>query len=124
MLQLEIPLETVRAALEMGRAHGVTTILDAGPPTELPADVLSLVDVISPNETEAEELLGASIADVESARAGARRLLQMGAGSAVMKLGASGAVVATSDEVSHVPAQGVEVVVQVDSGATVTWYQL
>ncbi len=110
VLQLEIPLDTVRAALRMGRERGVTTILDAGPPRALPPEVVALVDVISPNETEAEALLGRSIADVASAEAGARRLLQMGAAAAVMKLGAWGAVVATPDEVSHIRAQRVEAV--------------
>jgi len=110
VLQLEIPLETVRAALEMGRAHGVTTILDAGPAKRLPTEVFELVDVISPNETEAEALLGADISDVESATAGARRFLQMGARAAVLKLGAWGAVVATPDDVSRVRAHEVETV--------------
>ncbi len=92
LLQLEIPLETVAATLEMCRRLGVLSILDAGPAQRIPSSLVALADIISPNETEAEALTGIRVDSVDAARRAARALLGMGARHAVMKLGAQGAL--------------------------------
>lgn len=102
--QLEVPIATVERALEIARAAGVSSILDAGPPTRLPLRVLRKADVISPNETEAHALTGVRVRDMRSARAAARRLLDMGAPCVVMKLGEMGALLARGREFRHFPA--------------------
>lgn len=52
LVQLEVPLETVREALAIARGAGVRTVLNPAPAVALPMDLLSLVDVLTPNETE------------------------------------------------------------------------
>jgi ribokinase len=87
LTQLEVPLATVRTALQLGRERGAMTMLNPAPATELPADLLSLCDVVVPNEHEVE-LLG-----------GVDHLLGLGVGNVVVTLGARGAAwhTATTD---------------------------
>jgi ribokinase len=92
LAQLEIPLEAVHAALEVGRRAGALTILNPAPAAELPADLLRLVDVITPNETEASTLTGREVRSIDSAREAALMLLERGPGRVVITLGDRGAL--------------------------------
>ncbi|MDQ6678764.1 MAG: ribokinase, partial [Acidobacteriota bacterium] len=58
LFQLETPLGTVRDGLTYARTAGATTILDPAPAQPLSRDLLTLVDIVTPNETEALLLLG------------------------------------------------------------------
>ncbi|MBV6716923.1 ribokinase [Paenibacillus chitinolyticus] len=58
LVQLEIPLESVRRAVEIAHRHGVKVILDPAPAAELPLSLLRQIDLITPNETEALILTG------------------------------------------------------------------
>jgi ribokinase len=97
VLGLEVPLVTVERALALCRRHGVPTILDPAPvpPGGLPRALLA-ADVLTPNELEAEALLGKgsrAARDAERCRA----LLALGSGrgllAVVLKLGRRGAMV-------------------------------
>jgi len=110
LAQLEIPLETVEAALDMARAAGVRSVLDAGPPSKLPLDLLRKADIVSPNETETAALTGVEVVDLSTAREAANKLLDGGVETVVLKLGEQGSFVATRDLEEHVPAFRVDVV--------------
>jgi ribokinase len=58
LVQLEIPVDAVRAALEIAHQHHVKAILNPAPAQKLPAELLKLVDYLTPNETEAAVLAG------------------------------------------------------------------
>jgi ribokinase len=133
LCQLEIPLPVVRAALEAGRAAGALTVLNPAPvPGPLDAGLLSLVDLVVPNEGEAVALLGRAGADPQ---AGARALVEAGAGTAIVTLGARGALIFGAGVWVEVPAFPVEavdptaagdaflgaLVAAVASGETVEW---
>lgn len=90
LLQLEIPPETIEAALDMAKRCGVLSILDAGPAQAVAEELLRKADVVSPNETEAEAVTGISVCDLDGAKAAASRLLDMGAKEVVLKLGKDG----------------------------------
>lgn len=104
VMQLETPLETVRAAAAMARAAGVRVILNPAPAQPLPEDLLANVSILTPNETEAEMLSGVKARDEKSAAKAAQALLAKGVGSVVVTMGAKGALVATADMVQLVPA--------------------
>jgi ribokinase len=89
LFQLETPLETVAAALEIARQEGAQTILDPAPAQSLSRELLSLVDILTPNESEACILLGKAPARVslDEAPALAGALLKTGPKSVVLKLG-------------------------------------
>ncbi|MHB9145784.1 MAG: ribokinase [Symbiobacteriia bacterium] len=103
MLQLEVPLETVRQAAATAHQSGVTVILDPAPARELPPDLLSNIDVITPNETEASLLTGRAVGDARSAKLAAVDLLAAGVGTVLIKLGPRGALLATGNTYEHVP---------------------
>ncbi len=92
-------------ALE-ARAQGVRSVLDAGAATRAAADVglPGLVDLISPNEAEAEALTGIGVADAEDARRAAAALRDMGARDVVVKLGEKGAYWLGESGEGHFPA--------------------
>lgn len=110
LVQLEIPLETVDAALDMARAAGVRSVLDAGPPRKLPLELIRKADVVSPNETETAALTGMEVTDPATAREAAKKLLDDGVETVVLKLGEQGSFVATRDLEEHVPAYRVDAV--------------
>ncbi|MDH4247171.1 MAG: ribokinase [Deltaproteobacteria bacterium] len=115
LVQLEIPLPAVRAALELGRAHGGLTLLNPAPATaldlELRSGLFPLVDILTPNETEAATLTGMRVETPGDAEAAARALQRLGAAAVVVTLGARGAVLLeTSGTVRHIAAPPVKVV--------------
>jgi ribokinase len=97
LVQLEIPLETVSAAVEAARRYQVRTILNPAPATQLPASLLRNVDVLTPNQHEAGLLAGMDSNDaLENGRAIQQKL---GVKDVVVTLGAQGALVVAEEPV-------------------------
>lgn len=102
--QLELPVATTLHALRIARAEGVRTVLNPAPAREdLPAELLSLVDVLCPNQGEAAVLTGLPVETLDDARAAGRALLQRGPSSVVITLGEDGCLVADASRITHVP---------------------
>jgi ribokinase len=89
LTSLETPLETVAHGLSLARRAGLTTILNPAPARPLPDEVLSLVDVLTPNESEAEMLVGERLTPAECAA----RLIDRGCRSVIATLGEAGCLV-------------------------------
>lgn len=102
--QLEQPIDAARRALEIARRAGVTTVFNPAPAAPLDDAIFALCDYITPNETEAEELTGIGVRTLDQARAAASRLIERGAGAAVITLGDKGALIHTADLSELVPA--------------------
>jgi len=111
LFQLEIPLDTVAAALALVREEGAATILDPAPARPLPPAMLSQVDILTPNESEALALLGRSAASVslEDAPALACALRELGPRKVIIKLGGQGCFLDDGERRIHSPAFPVEV---------------
>ncbi|MCH4563973.1 ribokinase [Halomonas sp. EGI 63088] len=105
--QLEVPLETVRHALDRARRHGCTTLLNAAPAMALPNDVLARVDWLVVNETEAAALSGQAVTHPDEAAQAAQRLRRQGCRRVLVTLGAQGVVAACDDSLHHYPAPAV-----------------
>jgi ribokinase len=58
LTQLEVPVKTVQAVVDLAEKHGVRMILNPAPAAPLSAELLAKVDVLTPNETEAAKLAG------------------------------------------------------------------
>ena len=120
LAQLESPAETVEAAIRCGRSRGMTTILDPAPARPLSPALLCAVDILTPNESEALLLLGLRGSDVsidEAAVLGGR-LLELGPGIVLLKLGAKGAYLADAKGGRHFPARQVQAVDATAAGDT------
>lgn len=110
VVQLEIPREAVARAVEIAHEVGTRAILNLAPAFEVPKAVLQGLDPLVVNEHEAAFLLGETVEGVSGAREAARRLLSLGPASAVVTVGADGAVFAGGEASGHLPAPEVEVV--------------
>lgn len=104
LLQLESPIAAVKRAAEIARAHGATVVLNPAPAQPLAPDVLALVDVLIPNESETALLAGQTIDGPAAAEAAARTLRQMGVSTVILTLGERGALLAHGDMVRRFPA--------------------
>lgn len=104
LLQLEIPLETVVRAAQIGHAHGVKVVLNPAPAQPLPPELTRLVDVLVPNEFEAALLTGLPVDSDEQIRAAASALRATGAANVIITLGGRGALLATAQGFQHFPA--------------------
>ena len=105
VLQLELPLPTVLAAVELSRRHDCKVILDPAPaPPRMPAELFK-VHIISPNASEAEALTGKKIVEERLAKVVASDLIARGASAAVLKLGPQGSMVVTAGgDIRSLPA--------------------
>jgi ribokinase len=108
VLQLEIPDAAVLRAAQIARENGVMVILNPAPARELPSELIPLVDVLVPNESEAYLLSGLHGAAQQAVESAARRLLSKGAGAVVVTLGKQGAF-ATNGEFDGVFVEAFQV---------------
>ncbi len=116
LIQLETPVAVLRATLEQAARSGVPVMLDPAPMRPLAPEDLRGAAWLTPNETEAALLVGAPVpAEADGLREFAKRLLAMGPRNVLLKLGAKGAFLATSDGLRE-PIPG-HVVDAVDSTA-------
>ncbi len=104
MTQLEQPMDAAARALEIARAGGATTILNPAPAVDLADGMLALCDFVTPNETEAEGIIGLPVSTVEEAREAAELLLALGVSAAIITLGEKGALYHDATQSVHVPA--------------------
>jgi ribokinase len=117
LLQLEIPLEAVVAVARLARQKGITVVLDPAPALELPAELYTLVDIITPNEVEAGQLVGVAVKNQEDAVRAAKMLLSLGVKTVIVKMGVLGVVyVEAEGEPTFVPAFEVNAVDTVAAG--------
>ncbi|MEH1968254.1 ribokinase [Nostoc sp.] len=117
LLQLEIPLTAVVAAAQVARRANIKVILDPAPAqSNLPDELYPLVEIITPNEVEAAQLVGFPVDGEEQAAKAAAVLLQRGVKCAIVKLGAKGVFCATAEERFFVPVFPVHAVDTVAAG--------
>ncbi len=91
VLQLEIPLETVYAAIDLGRRVGVPVLLNPAPAsTELDFAQVTKCDYFVPNETELATLTGLPTGSIEEVRAAAQVLVDRGCPNLIVTLGKRG----------------------------------
>ena len=95
LMQLEIPLETVIHAAKLAKKLKLTVVLNPAPaPTNgtLPDELLANVDLITPNQTEAELLTGVKVVDITSAIEAAKILQAKGLKQVIITMGEQGAL--------------------------------
>ncbi len=112
LASLEIPLDTVLAALHRAKRAGLTTIVNPAPADLAFRDTggMEAVDVLVPNESEAAALAERPVETVEDAIAAGQALRARGVRACIVTLGARGAVVVdeTTTVIPPVPVQAVD----------------
>lgn len=115
LLQLEIPLPTVEAALRLAQQHGVPAILNPAPAQPLPREWLTLAHCVTPNQHELAILLGETgAADDASLRA----CMREAPCPVVMTRGAGGAWYADGEDVREQAGFPVDAVDSTGAGDT------
>jgi ribokinase len=103
LLQLEVPLETVYAAIAFGKRHGVRTVLNPAPAApNLDLTHVRDVSYLVPNETELGLLTGMPTETEANIEAAARGLLREGMRAVIVTLGGRGALLATADGIKRI----------------------
>lgn len=110
LLQLEVPIPTVEAVVDVAAAKGARVVLNPAPAAMVSESTLSKLYLITPNQTEAETLTGIAVNDESSARAAAAALREKGVSKVVITLGSLGALLDDGQVCEVVPAKRVKAV--------------
>lgn len=111
VLQLEVNLEANLWVVDLVKdSPNVQLILNPAPARELPPDLLRRVDILTPNETEAQILTGIEVVTPTDAERAAQVLLDQGVGAVIVTLGEKGSVVVTENSTITIPVVPVEVI--------------
>lgn len=118
LMQLESPLESVLAAAKIAHQHQTQVILNPAPATELSDELLSLVDMITPNETEAQILTGVAVSSDEDAARAAAVLHDKGIRTVLITLGSRGVWLSEQGQGQRIAGFRVEAVDTIAAGDT------
>jgi ribokinase len=118
LVQLEVPLAPVLAAAALVKSGGGLVILDPAPVPSggLSSDVLCAVDIVTPNETETEALVGVRPQTISDAKKAASLLVARGAPIAIIKMGSRGAYFHSGKVQGFIPPFVVKAVNSVGAG--------
>ena len=116
LLQLEVSVELSLQAAQAAAAAGNTVIFDPSPARPVPAAFYDCCAIITPNETDAANLVGFPVTDPDSAAKAANILLRRGVGAAIVTLGEQGVYYVTAAGGEYVPAFPVAAVDSVGAG--------
>lgn len=118
LMQLESPVESVLAAAKIAHENHITVVLNPAPARVLSDELLALVDIITPNETEAEKLTGIRVENDDDAARAAGALHDKGIGTVIITLGSRGVWVSANGEGRRVPGFKVKAIDTIAAGDT------
>ena len=110
LLQLETPMDTIETAAKIAAKNNVKVILNPAPAQKLSKDLLKNISIITPNETEAELLVGFPITNEKDAESAAKILMELGIKIVIVSLGSKGAFVLSDTFCGVVPAFSVKAI--------------
>lgn len=117
VIQLEIPVAAATAGAEAAKRAGARVILNAAPAKDV-GDLLTHVDLLVVNESEAEFLVESRVGTLTEAHQAARAIRDLRGPDTIITLGANGAVLADSQRVHHIAGIRVPVVDTTGAGDT------
>ena len=110
LLQLEIPLDVVQSAIQKANEKSAKVILDPAPAEKLPSEILADVFLLTPNQTEAEQLTQIKVLDTDSAQCAANAMLDLGIQNVALTMGNDGVLLANSESNTMIPATAVNAI--------------
>jgi ribokinase len=110
VLQCEVPMEANKRAAEIANKNDTLVILNPAPARKIPDTLLSLVDIITPNESEAEILTDMPTETNSQAMEAAHHLLSKGVETVILTLGSRGSLLLTEKMEKRIPAYSVDVI--------------
>jgi len=116
VMQFEIPMETVVKTAKLAHELGKFVIINPAPATDFPEELYSYANIMIPNETEAERILGMKLETLEDAKAAIMKLYDLGISHPIITLGVQGCVYGEDGEAKHMPACVVKAVDSTGAG--------
>ncbi|HEY9159611.1 MAG TPA: ribokinase [Desulfomonilia bacterium] len=97
LTQLETNIEALAKAIQIAHSKGVKVILNPAPAplSPLPDELLSMIDILTPNETEASVMSGIKVSTFEDAEKAAGMIKRKGIKTVIITMGGKGAFVST-----------------------------
>lgn len=108
--QFETPVDATIEAFKIARENHVMTVLNPAPASKICDELMSLTDIIVPNETEARSITNIKVKDEETAKKAAEKFLDKGVNYVIITLGDKGAVLISKDQSVLIPAYKVKAV--------------
>jgi ribokinase len=90
ILQLEIPHERNAQVVDIANKSGARVILNPAPARAVPDDFYKKIDIVTPNETETEGMVGIYPKDMDTCRQAADAFFKKGVKQVVLTLGENG----------------------------------
>ena len=118
LMQLESDMDTVLYAAKKCGENGIPFVLNPAPFRPLPEGLLGLCTYLTPNQTEARQLLGLSPDDPTDDEEIARRIHALGVKNVVMTLGSDGAMIVNDSICKRIPGIRVDAVDTTGAGDT------
>jgi ribokinase len=110
LTQLEIPWEVNRHAISLAKSQGLTVVLDPAPASNPEPTAWELINIVTPNESEAHSLTGIEVTDEQSAKKAGHWFLDQGVENAIITMGGSGVVLVNKQETRMFAAPKVQAV--------------
>ena len=108
VLQFEIPLETVYHSVRFATKNRIRCIVNPAPAQSVEPEALAGLDYFVPNESEAETITGLPVRNLDDAKKCAETFLSGGVKRVIVTLGANGALLASNEDMQHIPAFAVK----------------
>ncbi len=110
LLQHEINFDAQYAVIDIASKAGVKIVLNPAPACEVPDEILKKIDIVTPNETEAQVLTGVEVKNLEDAQKAARVFLDKGVKNVVITMGSLGAFATDGEKSELLPRLKVDAV--------------
>jgi ribokinase len=110
LTQLEIPWEVNRHAISLAKSQGLIVVLDPAPASNPEPTAWELINIVTPNESEAHSLTGIEVTDEQSAKKAGNWFLDQGVENAIITMGGSGVVLVNKQETRMFAAPKVQAV--------------
>ncbi|EHC87930.1 ribokinase, partial [Salmonella enterica subsp. enterica serovar Senftenberg str. A4-543] len=104
LMQLETNIEALTEFIRLGKQENKMIMLNPAPYTKQVTHLLSDIDIITPNETEASFLSGVTITDINDAKKAGNIILQSGVKKVIITLGARGSLLCEHARTLYIPA--------------------
>lgn len=104
LLQLEISMNTVEAAVKYAHDRDMVVMVNPAPVNSKIQALFPFIDILTPNEKEAEMLSGIMITDIETAKLAAEEIYKRGVKQVVVTLGKRGAIIVNEEGAQHIAA--------------------
>lgn len=110
LTQLETNVSAIYKIINLAHEHGVKVILNTAPVQEIDTEIYKKIDMITPNEVEAEILTGIRIDTLDEAKEAAKWFRNHGVKDVIITLGGRGVFVSSNGREEIIPAYKVEAV--------------